>query len=223
MNFTYLLLALSVLLIPLILLLISQTGFRKTFRFAIPAMLITGIVAAALATILVLFRAWVFNPEYLMQVDVWKTPVEDVIFTIAFSFAGISIYATLNNFFPDRALNKYTLAFSNLLLGVCIAMLFFTYTKWYSAISFGTLLILLFYVEYLNKLRFMYHFYRAYLVCLVLFYGYYGVITALPVISYQNTINIRVGNIPFEGHFYTMMLLLLSVYFYEFFKSRAKK
>ena len=82
------------------------------------------------------------------------------------------------------------------------------------------------YVEYVNaKLRFMFRFYRAYLVALIPFYIVNGFLTAIPIVIYNNKENLsfRVGTIPFEDHFYLMSLLLMNIYLYEWFKSRAIK
>lgn len=222
MNFTYLLLALGILVIPMVLLFVKKTSFNQTIKFAIPAVLITGLAFSVFATILVVAGVWSFHPAYLTGVSLWKIPVEEFLFSVAISLAGIGVYVSLNAFFPNNALDKFSLSFSNLLMGICVAMLIFTYTKWYSAISFGALFVLIFYIEYLNKLRFMYKFYRGFLAALVLFYIAYGIISTLPVISYRDVINLRLGAIPFESHFYFMGMLLMSVYLFELFKSRAK-
>jgi lycopene cyclase domain-containing protein len=197
MNFTYLLLALGILVIPMVLLFVKKTSFNQTIKFAIPAVLITGLAFSIFATVLVMVGVWSFHPAYLTGVSLWKIPVEEFLFSIAISLAGIGVYVTLNAFFPNNALDKFSLSFSNLLMGICVAMLIFTYTKWYSAISFGLLFVLIFYIEYLNKLRFTYKFYRGFLAALVLFYIAYGVISTLPVISYTEVINLKLGAIPF--------------------------
>lgn len=222
MNFTYLLLALAMLVVPVMLLFVKKIGLIRMIKPAIPAVLITGLVFSIIAAILVLMGAWNFHPAYLTGVFLWKVPVEEFLFSMAVSLAGIGVYATLNAFFPNNTLDKFSLSFSNLLMGIGVAMLIFTYTKWYSAASFGILFLLIFYIEYLNKLRFMYRFYRGFLVSLVLFYIAYGIISTLPIISYTDVINLKLGAIPFESHFYFMGMLLMSIYLFELFKSKAK-
>ncbi|WP_316842172.1 lycopene cyclase domain-containing protein [Pedobacter gandavensis] len=222
MNLTYLLLALSILLIPTLLLFVKKTNFNQTIKLAIPAVFITGLIFSLFAILFVIFNAWVFNPSYLSGVFLWLIPIEEGLFYMTSCLAGIAIYQALNAFFPENALDKFSLSFSNLMLGICIAMLFFAHMKWYSTLSFGVLFLLVFYTEYINKLRFSYRFYRAYMVSLVLFYLAYGLISMLPVISYKDTLDLRIGLIPFESHFYFMAMLLLSIYLFELFKSRSK-
>lgn len=222
MNLTYLLLALGMLVIPILLLFVKKTNFNQTIKYAFPAVVITGIIFSVFATLFVIFGAWVFNPSYVSGTFLWLIPIEEGLFYMTSCLAAIAIYQALNVFFPDNSLDKFSLSFSNLMLGICIAMLFFAHMKWYSTLSFGVLFLLVFYIEYVNKLRFSYRFYRAYLVSLLLFYVGFGVISMLPLISYKDTLDLRIGTIPFESHFYFMAMLLLSVYLFEWFKSRAK-
>ncbi|MBU1760481.1 MAG: lycopene cyclase domain-containing protein, partial [Bacteroidetes bacterium] len=65
-------------------------------------------------------------------------------------------------------------------------------------------------------------FYLAYLVSLIPFYMVNGILTAIPIVMYNNAenMNFRVGTIPFEDHFYSMSLILLNLLFFEYFRSR---
>lgn len=222
MNLTYLLLALGMLLIPILLLFVKRINFNQTIKFAIPAVVLTGLIFSIMATSFVIFGAWVFNPTYLSGISIWLIPAEETLFYMTSCLAGIAIYQALNVFFPNNELDKFSLSMSNLMLGICIAMLFFGHLKLYSTLTFGFLFVLILYIEYLNKLRFSYRFYRAYLLSLVFFYVAYGLISVLPVISYKDTLDLGIGYIPFESHFYFMAMLLLSVYLFEWFKNKAK-
>jgi lycopene cyclase domain-containing protein len=65
-------------------------------------------------------------------------------------------------------------------------------------------------------------FYIAYLVSLIPFYIVNGILTAIPIVSYNNLENMgfRVGTIPFEDHFYSMSLFLLNLIFFEYFRNK---
>ncbi len=141
------------------------------------------------------------------------------------SFAGLLIYQFLNVAYTDNSLEKFTLSLSNLLLGICAAMLFFTYAKWFSVITFGILLLLLLYIEYFNKLRFMYRFYRTYLISLFLFYPAFALLIAKHIVEYDpsQTVNLNIGNIPLECYFFFIGMLLLSTYLLELFNSRKTR
>ena len=225
MNYTYLLINLGVILFPFILSFDKKVHFVGKWRFALPAILITGGVFMVWDLLFVILNVWSFNPDYIVGIKFFGLPLEEMMFFLTIPYACIFIYECLNAYFPVNTLQKYSLALSNLLIGICIAFLFFGYSRWYTVINFGFLLLVLVGVEYLNhKFRFMYKFYRAYLVALIPFYVVNGFLTAIPVVMYNNAENtgIRIGTIPFEDHFYLMSLLLMNIYLYEFFKCRAK-
>jgi hypothetical protein len=225
MTYTYLILAIALLLVPFFFLIDG-----KTFKYAqlkqtiVPSILVT-IVFSEVAVFFTMEKIWVFNPTYLLGYFYRTLPIEGYLFLFAFSFAGLGIYNYLNAKFPKNDLQKYSLALSNLMLGVFIAILFFAHNKWFPLITVVMVMVLLLAIEYINKLRFMYWFYRAFLVCLVPFYIVYAFIGNLPIITYSKaeSIGVNLANIPFENHFYIMGMLLLGVYLVEYFKNRAAK
>lgn len=151
-------------------------------------------------------------------------PVEYYVFVFSFSFAGLGVYNWLNVKFPNNNLQGYSLAVSNLLLGISIAFLFFAYTKWYTVVIFGFLLLLLFFIEYRNELRFMYRFYRAFAALLLPFLLIYGWLSNTVLQHHlQETAGLSVFNTPFESMFMMMGMLLLTVFVYEFVKARTTK
>ncbi|MFW0716435.1 lycopene cyclase domain-containing protein [Pedobacter sp. N23S346] len=226
MNYTYLLINIAVIFFPLVLSFDKKVHFFSKWKFVVPAILITGVVFLVWDLLFVKLDVWSFNPDYLIGINLWGLPLEEMLFFLTVPYACVFIYECLNAYFPKDHFQKYSLALSNLFLGLCIAILFFGFRYWYTVINFGFLFVVLAYVEYLNsKLRFMYKFYRAYLVALIPFYIVNGFLTAIPVVIYNNkeNLNFRVGTIPFEDHFYLMSLLLMNIYLYELFKSSAKK
>ncbi|MBC7418810.1 MAG: lycopene cyclase domain-containing protein [Pedobacter sp.] len=225
MTYTYLLLNLGVIFFPLVLSFDKKVHFFSKWKFVLPAISLTGVVFLIWDLLFVKLNVWSFNPDYIIGIKFFGLPLEEILFFLTVPYACIFIYECLNAYFPANHLQKYSLVLSNLLLGICIAFLYFGYNRWYTVINFGFLLLVLGYVEYLNhNLRFMYKFYRAYLVALIPFYVVNGFLTAIPVVIYNNAenIGIRIGTIPFEDHFYLMALLLMNIYLYELFKNRAK-
>lgn len=225
MNYIYLLINIAVIFFPLVLSFDKKVHFFSKWKFVVPAILITGVVFLIWDLLFVKLDVWSFNPDYIVGIKLWGLPLEEMLFFLTVPYACIFIYECLNAYFPKDYLQKYSLALSNLFLGLSIAILFFGFRRWYTVINFGFLFVVLAYVEYINaKLRFMYKFYRAYLVALIPFYIVNGFLTAIPVVIYNNkeNLNFRVGTIPFEDHFYLMSLLLMNIYLYELFRSKAK-
>lgn len=225
MTYSFLLLDLFLILIPIFLSFDKNVLDKAHFKFAMPAILVAGIIFSAITVVFTIFGVWGFNPLFLIGSYYRSVPIEQYLFLFAFSFAGLGVYNYLNIKFPNNHLQKFSLSVSNLMLGVCVAFIFFAYAKWYTVVTFSVLFVLLLYIEYLNKLRFMYRFYRAYVVCLIPFYICYGVLCYLPTLTYDTaeTIKLKLGDIPLENHFYMMGMLLLTVYVFEFFKHKKSK
>lgn len=83
-----------------------------------------------------------------------------------------------------------------------------------------TALMLVFVV--LKKFPFIGKFYRTYLVSLIPFLIVNGILTSLPVVIYNDTENlgIRIFTIPVEDTMYSLLLLLMNVVLFEFFKKK---
>jgi hypothetical protein len=96
--------------------------------------------------------------------------------------------------------------------------MFFGYPKWYTLSTFVTLAIVLFLIEYVGVLRFMYRAYRAFLVLLLPFYLVYGILFWNGILSVNETqlTGMFVAKVPIETHFLALSMLLVSVYSFEF-------
>lgn len=138
---------------------------------------------------------------------------------------ALCLYQFLNSRFPNNSLEKFSLLVSNILLGICIAMLFFGYQKWYTLITTFILLSLLIYIEYLNKLRFMYRFYRLFIFLLILFYPVCLMVINYGIIKFnaEASLKLGIGGVSIEAFFYLMAMLLMAVYLFELFKHKMSK
>ena len=225
MNYTYLLINLGLFLFSVLVFSNRKLDFAGQSKFIILAVLINLFTFSVPTEFLTQLKVIVFNPPYLSGMTLWELPAEELLISLLLPLCGLAMYLFLNYRFPDNSMEKYSLAISNILLGVCIAMLYFGHQKLYTLFTFSILLVFLLYIEYVSKIRFMYRFYRAFLVSLILFYIVYGMLTSIPVVQYttEETLDFNFAHIPFESQFYYMSMLLLSIYLFELFKSRAGK
>jgi lycopene cyclase domain-containing protein len=225
MNYTYLIADLLLLLVPVALFSIKNTGFAKNSKFIILAVLINVFAFSVPTEFLTQLKVIVYQPQLLSGMTLWELPIEELLLSLILPLTGIAIYDYLNARYPDNTPEKYSLAVSNIMLGICIAMLYFGHQKLYTVFTFAILLVFLVYIEFVNKIRFMYRFYRAYLVSLIPFLLVYSFLCGKSVVQYNvaETLDFNILRIPFEAHFYYMAMLLLSIFLYEVFKSRAKR
>lgn len=218
MKFAFLFLTLGLIVFPYFLHLDKKILNKETFKATISASLVSAIIFSAITLAMQLAGLLFFNIDSTIGVVIGHIPLELYLLNFSFSFAAVSVYQYFNIRFPKNDLQKYSLAVSNLLLGLCVAFLFFGYTKWYTLLTFATLAIVLFSIEYIGRLRFMYKAYRAFLVMLVPFYLVYGILFwngVLHVAENQLT-GMFVAKIPIENHFVALSMLLVSVYIFEF-------
>lgn len=222
MKFTFLLLALGLLILPLIFHFDQKIFKNGNFKAALGASLISAIIFSTITVVLQLLGIFAFDIENTIGVVVKDIPLEQYLLNFSFSFTAISLFQYLNIKFPNNNLQKYSLALSNLLLGLCVAFLFFGYPKWYTLSTFAILLILLFLIEYVGKLRFMYRAYRVFAVMLIPFYFIYGFLfwNDIVMVAKDQLTGMYVAKIPVENHFISLAMVLVSIYMFEFFKSK---
>lgn len=222
MKFTFLLLALGLLILPFVFHLDKKIFKDGNFKAALGASLTSAIVFAAITVVLQLLGIVAFDVNNTIGVIFKDVPLEQYLLYFSFSFVAISVYLYFNIKFPNNNLQKYSLALSNLLLGLCVAFLFFSYPKWYTLSAFATLLILLFLIEYAGRLRFMYRAYRAFALMLIPFYIVYGFLfwNQTLLIAKNQLTGMYVAKIPVENHFIALSMLLVAIYMFEFFKSK---
>ncbi|GAA4325731.1 hypothetical protein GCM10023149_28240 [Mucilaginibacter gynuensis] len=222
MKYTYLLINFLTVVFPVALSFDKRVAFYKTWRFIWPGMAITGLVFLFWDVLFTVKGVWSFNPERITGISFFQLPLEEILFFLTVPFACIFIYACLNYYVKWEISNRLSRIISNLILILSLYLLIFNYDKLYTTVTFSLLFVLITYLQYMAKVQWMPRFYMAYLVSLIPFYIVNGILTAIPVVMYNNDENlgIRVTTIPFEDHFYSMALLVMNVGFYEYFKNR---
>lgn len=224
MKYTYLLINLFTVLFPVALSFDKRVQFYKSWKFIWPGMALTGLIFLGWDILFTIKGVWSFNPEYIIGISFFELPLEEILFFLTVPFACIFIYACLNYYVKRELNNRLTRVISNLILILSLFILIFNYDKLYTAVTFGLLFMLTVYLQFGTKAQWLSRFYMAYAVSLIPFYVVNGILTAIPVVVYNDTENlgIRVGTIPFEDHFYSMALLLMNIGFFEYFKNRRR-
>ena len=224
MKYAYLLINFLTIIFPILLSFDKRVAFYKSWKYIWPGMALTGLVFLFWDVLFTVKGVWSFNPEYIIGVKFFDLPLEEILFFLTVPFSCIFIYACLNYYVKWSLPQNVSKTISLLIIILCAAMLVAYYDRLYTAVNFGFLLLVLIMVQYVFKSAWINRFYMAYIVSLLPFYIVNGILTAVPIVMYNNAENIgkRVGTIPIEDHFYSMALLIMNIGFFEYFKSRKQ-
>lgn len=225
-NFpVYLALDLFTFLGPFILSFDKKVAFYKNFRFLFPAIFTTAAFFIVWDIVFTKNGVWRFNPDYLCGIWCYNLPLEEVLFFVAVPYASVFIYACLNAYFPRNPFEKYESVTTKFMLFILAFSVTLFYGKDYTFYTSLFSLILLFFLVSFTKPSWMGNFWRAYLIHLIPFFLVNGVLTALPVVIYNNQENlaIRLYTIPVEDTIYAMLMLLMTVSIMHYLKTRFEK
>lgn len=237
-KYTYLWLDIFTILFPLLLSFDKKVGFYKHWWRLFPSIGITGIVFVIWDHFFTVantsFEAagqtwtgiWNFNPAYLSGYYIFSLPIEEVLFFLVVPYACVFIYEVLKAYVAkDWLKNAAPYLQGIVVMGALIAGLL-AWGKWYPMVTFLSLSAFTAMV-WASRVPFMGRFYAMYFVHLIPFYTVNGVLTAFPIVVYNNAENfgVRVGTVPIEDGFYSMLLLLMNITIYEYlnrFRSRKQ-
>ncbi len=223
-NFTYLLLMLGTMAVPLAFSFEKKVRFYTKLKYLLPAILFSGAIFIIWDLRFEELGIWSFNPEYLLGIYILNLPVEEWLFFIAIPYATVFIYEVLKVQLPHFEKPNLFLGVSLVLLVIFALTAYFFRERLYTFFNFFLLTIYFGYTIFRN--RFKQHltkFYLAWLISLVPFLIVNGFLTALPVVEYNDAHNlgIRIFTIPIEDFFYFFLLLLMNLTIFEYLKNRS--
>lgn len=224
MKYAYLLINFLTIIFPILLSFDKRVAFHKSWKYIWPGMAITGLVFLFWDVMFTVKGVWSFNSEYITGIKFVELPLEEILFFLTVPFSCIFIYACLNYYVKWSIPESVSKWISNLMILLSALMVVVYWSKLYTVVTFSLLLVLLILLQHIVKAPWLKRFYMAYAVSLLPFYMVNGVLTAIPIVMYNNAENMakRVGTIPVEDHFYSMALLVMNVGFFEYFKDKAK-
>ncbi len=222
-SFTYLLLMLGSVIVPVIFSFENQVRFYAKLKYLFPAIIFTGLIFILWDIRFEQIGIWSFNPEYLTGIYILNLPVEEWLFFIVIPYCCVFIYEILKIKFPQFEKPNLFVGISLVLLILFALLAFFERQKLYTFFTFFLLTIYFGYTIF--RRRFKSHltkFYLTFLIGLVPFLIVNGILTSLPVVEYNDLHNlgIRVFSIPVEDFAYFFLLLLINVTIYEYLKQQ---
>lgn len=227
--YTYLLINLISISIPLIASFDRRLNFYRDWKFFFPGMFLTLAFFIAWDVLFTHWGVWGFNPAYLTGVTLINLPIEEWMFFIAIPYACVFTYEALNYLIKKDYLGRSAKGISWTLVVVLSVVCVLHPERWYTAVTFGftALFILLHLLVF--KSNYLGRFYFSYLVILVPFFIVNGILTGSfieeQVVWYDDSRNlgIRLFTIPIEDSIYGMLLIMMNVTFLEYFRKRARK
>jgi len=225
--YTYLLINLGSILGPFFLSFDKKVAFYKSWG---PLFGGIGIAGGAFIIWDIFFTEWgiwSFNPKYLSGISAFGLPLGEWLFFLTIPYACVFIYACMNAYVKKDYLGAHAKTINRVLALVLLVMGIIFWDRMYTAVTFILTGIYLLLHSEVWKSPWMGRFYMGYMVSLVPFLIVNGMLTAFPVVQYNDLENLatRIYTIPVEDTMYMLLLLLLTTHFFEIFKARqlAKK
>lgn len=219
-QYTYLLILLVSLAGPLALSFDKKVHFYKKWKYIFPAMILPALFYIVWDNLFTKYGAWSFNTEYILNIFVYRLPLEEVLFFFVVPYCCMFIYECIRSYFPDLRCTRtadYVLGFLGLLL-LIIGILFrdamyTSVTFVLNAIFIAVLFVFRGYFKDFNTNAF----FISYAIILIPFLVVNGFLTAIPVVLYNDAENLglRIYTIPVEDIFYGMLLFGMNVGIYE--------
>lgn len=229
MKFTYLLVDLCTIILPLLFSFHPRIGFYKLFRPFFFANLITASFFLAWDVLFTKLGVWGFNGHYIVGIRFFGIPLEEFLFFICIPFACIFTYHCATLFlrihWRPSVENRFTLVLSFLFLVVGISNL----GRAYTAAVFLSAGILILFLKCVAGANWLSSFFIVGAALIVPFCIVNGILTGwglqAPVVWYDDTQNLgrRLHTIPIEDFVYGMELVMVNLFLFKKFENNAHK
>ncbi|MDF2436187.1 MAG: lycopene cyclase domain protein [Bacteroidota bacterium] len=221
-HLTYVFVLLFTLSYPLYKSFEDKIAYHKKWKSLFPAILISALIFIAWDIWFTKIGIWSFNNEYLLGIYLLNLPIEEWLFFFIIPFSCVFIYEVMNYFMKE---DLSPTLIKTITLGMVTGLLLvsaFNLDKFYTAVTFLSLAGFLLLHHFVFQTAYLGRYYIAWAVCIIPFLLVNGVLTAMPVLIYNNleNLNSRIYTIPIEDVFYGMLQFLLVITIYEFFKNR---
>jgi len=224
MSAIYLLLNLFTLSYPLYKSFDKRVDYYGKWRFIGVAIVLVGAFFIVWDHLFTIWGVWSFNSDYLIGIYFFSLPLEEWLFFLTVPFACVFIHEVLKYFIKKPLLTTAVKPITFVLVALFIVVALSNVEKQYTFVNFLVAAITLAVHWVIFGKKYLGQFYITYLVHLVPFLIINGVLTALPVVEYNNMENlgIRLFTIPIEDTVYSMSLLFMNLSIYEYLMAKAK-
>jgi len=218
----YLIIDVFILIFPLIFSFKWKFKYYKFFKPLAASILIVGI-SYIIWDIFVTYRGdWWFDKNYLIGLEIFGLPIEEILFFIVVPFSCIFIYENLVHFLKDKKI-MYNKIFYLVIAGVFIILGLIYRTQEYTVLAmFSCALFFILaptlYSDILKKRNYWLYIILSFIPFII--FNYF--LTSLIVVHYNpNAIwGIRITTIPLEDFFYNYSMLSFYLMVYMYFKQK---
>lgn len=229
MKWLYLTLDLAALAGPLALSFDRRVAFYRNYRFLFPAILCMMGVFVPWDMAFVAAGIWGFDPRYVSGYSLGNLPIEEWLFFPVVSYACLFIYECLRQYVTRNPLERLHRPFllGTALVGLALALTHPTHL--YTSLKVGSASLAVLAVLLRMRPDYLARFLLMYLVSWGPFLLMNGVLTGSfidgQVVWYAkaHTLGLRIGTIPVEDAYYSLMMLLLTTVTYEALRHRSER
>jgi lycopene cyclase domain-containing protein len=215
--YTYLALMLFTLAGPLSRSFEPKIQYYKKWYALFPAIILTNLYFIPWDVWFEAKGVWWFSDDYTIGLRIFRLPIEEWMFFFLVPFACVFIYECTNYFIRKDYLGPYAVNISKVLLALSLVMSISHIDRMYTLVNGLSAAALLALHIWVLKPVWLGRFYVGFTVSLIPFFLVNGVLTAIPIVFYNNAENMakRIGTIPVEDLFYCLTLLLMTTTIYE--------
>src|SRR5689334_926064 len=223
MKFSYLFIDLISAALPFAFSFHRKIQFHKDFKAFFAGNFISALCFIVWDVIFTAKGVWGFNDNFILGVNVYNLPLEEVLFFVCIPFSCVFTYRWLNLIFWQGWNGNGEKWISLFLALGCLATGVYFWRRVYTATTFISFSMLLFLVRFIFKQAWLGKLYRAWLVLILPFFIVNGILTGTGLSSHvvwyndKETMGIRILSIPVEDIAYGLALVMLTVFFYELF------
>jgi lycopene cyclase domain-containing protein len=217
-NFTYLILMIVSISVPLAQSFQPKKEYKKKIKYIIPAILITSAFFLIWDINFTEAKIWSFNSEYTIGKNIKSLPIEEWLFFLVVPYCCVFIYEIVKvDLEKYEFANFFTVLSLFLIVGFGLISYFYMH-QLYTFLAFLLPSVYLAYTVFRNQFKqHITKFYFAYFFSLIPLLIVYGILASLPLVEYNpaHILNVRIINIPIEDFTYFFLMLLMAITIYE--------
>lgn len=227
-EYTYLWINILTIIFPLIFSFHPRIRFYRKWKYLFPGLIIVATFFIAWDMLFTHWGVWYFNPSLTTGIKIGNLPLEEVLFFITIPYACVFTYEAVNSVLKPEKFRILAQIILFLLLAFLIITATLNWERIYTFTTFYLLGIYLLITKLLLKIKYWNIAIFSYIILLIPFFivnGYLtGMFTEEPVVYYNNyeNLGIRMGTIPVEDTFYGLLLFLMNVSFFEYFRKNSE-